>query len=834
MMCQLIHKLKNTSDLLRRHEKTAHNIDAPRRKRAHSTSGVTEHDLNRKAVKTIVDGNQGCARCQHYPLAEIKPSLDPPASLNGARRATTDGNVSFDSQDSTQTVPVYQQPIPPTQLAAGGVFQEVLQQPNGHEPNLVSLPIPTEQNFGPFDYPSLDPFELFSDSDNIFENVDFSSLFLPQGFALDTELQVASTSDAQDRLLPNGYPRTPQGRDAQSNEANTEPNSISRFGSPLPSVRPRRNEGKFVASRSEFLAKPIPVWKVTTADYADLKIRLSSLASVLPRDFTLPSKHTLSRYLEGCIKGLFAHMPNVHIPTWSVATSSSELLLSMAAIGAQFRFERHMAVKLFYAAKSAIMNQLQAIRDEQVVGVISRGHSFHSPNNGTSPRSSFHSNSRYNHPMDIGESPHTRQRLQTMQAIISLMVLGSWASRELVGEAIAFQSLLAELVRGDGLGPERRPAEETTGDSHVEAEWKRWIRAESLRRTKLMAFTFINLQSVAYNISPCMSTSEIRINTPASQEEWMATTPEAWSNARRLSKIPTTSFADAFRSLFQPGESGLNTPILPSSAIGNYALIFGILQTIFFLREGCATILPNRQDTRNLRPDDIESLSQALQNWQSRWENSPESNNDPQSSFGPVAFNSTALLRLAWIRVYSDLGPCRSLATRNPHLIVEAFKSCPPLHRQPGLTPALLHAAHALSVPVRLGIQYVAQTQTLSWSVQHSMANLEGCIFLSKWFEAVDSTLATTPLTSQEARIIHLIRSIVLESGFFCEDAFAPAVDERGWHRLIQHIGTAVASLWARVFSSTHVFELVSIIGTSLNMYARLLEDAHTPLDGYI
>jgi hypothetical protein len=700
----------------------------------------------------------------------------------------------------------------------------------------VSIPNPPDLVLPSFDYPSLDPFDLFADADNIFENVDFSSLFLPQGFALDTELQVENTSDPQDRHVVNSFRPTQQVRDLQpNNDSNTEQNSISRFGSPLPSVRPnKRNEGRLGPIRPEVLTKPPPPWKVSTPEYNGIKDKVSALTSVLPQGFLLPSKHTFSRYLEGCIKGLFEHMPYLHIPTWTICSSSLDLLLSMAAIGAQYRFEKHIAVQLFYAAKSAIMNQLRAIKDEKLVGILSRAPSLHGASSETSPQSSrdLQLNHNQNTPSERETSFYQKERLQTMQAIEILMVMGSWGPRELVGEAIAFQSLLAELVRQDGLGPESESNVESDVYGEGDRGWMRWIHAESLRRTKLMAYTFINLQSVAYNVSPCMLTSEIRFNTPASQEEWLATNVEAWTAVRSTSKIVTTSFAEAFRSLFQTSDSGTNTPILPSSAIGNYALIFAILQTIFFLREGSATI-PNRQDTRNLRPDDIESLSQALQNWQSRWENSPESNNDPQSSTGPVAFNSTALLRLAWIRLYSDLGPCRNLASRNPSVIVEAFKSCPPLPRHASLTPALLHAAHALSVPVRLGISYVSKTQTLSWSVQHSMANLEGCIFLSKWFETVASTLATAPLTSQELGIIHLIRCIVLESGFFREDAFAPAVDEHGWQRLIQHIATAVASLWAEVFSGTHVFEMVSTIGTSLNIYAKLLEDAHTPINGF-
>ena len=819
---------------MRRHEKTAHGIDAPRRKRAHSIAGATDYDVTRKAIKSGSEEAQACARCNYNPSNGIDSRLGLSQGHYPEQAATVQSNSPSDTRRYSSFSTSYQEPLVD---GSQGLFPSSIQQQEAQTSGHVSIPNPPDLVLPSFDYPSLDPFDLFADADNIFENVDFSSLFLPQGFALDSELQVDSTSDPQDRQIVNNFRPAQQTRDLQpTNESGTEQNSISRFGSPLPSVRPnKRNEGRLGPSRPEVLSKPPPAWKVSTPEYNSLKEKVFALSSVLPQGFVLPSKHTLSRYLEGCIKGLFEHMPYFHTPTWTICSTSLDLLLSMAAMGAQYRFEKHVAVRLFYAAKSAIMNQLRAIKDEKLVSILSRAPSLHGASNATSPQSSRDVPLTHNQstPSYGGTNIHQKERLQTMQAIEILMVLGSWGAQELVGEAIAFQSLLAELVRQDGLGPENESTIEFDVYGEGDRGWRRWIHAESLRRTKLMAYTFINLQSVAYNVSPCMLTSEIRFNTPASQEEWLANDIEAWATARRTSKIVTTSFSEAFRSLFQSSESGTNTPILPSSAIGNYALIFAILQTIFFLREGSATI-PNRQDTRNLRPDDIESLSQALQNWQSRWENSPESNNEPQSSTGPVAFNSTALLRLAWIRLYSDLGPCRNLASRNPAIIVEAFKSCPPLPRHPNLTPALLHAAHALSVPVRLGINYVSKTQTLSWSVQHSMANLEGCVFLSKWFETVASTLATAPLTSQELGIIHLIRCIVLESGFFREDAFAPAVDEHGWQRLIQHIATAVAALWAEVFSGSHVFEMVSTIGTSLNIYAKLLEDAHTPINGLV
>ncbi|KAK3682008.1 hypothetical protein LTR37_020668 [Vermiconidia calcicola] len=682
--------------------------------------------------------------------------------------------------------------------------------------------LPFNDEFTTPGYFGLDPFDLFGDGDAFLENVDFSSLFLPQGPGLDGASS-ADVYDVSNEQFRDNKPR--HVGSVQPNEGNPEQHSISRFGSPLPSIRPDQRANIVRPGRSSGTS---PCWKLSRADYCQIKQKLSPMSGILPNGFALPSRHTVSRYLEGCIKGLYEHMPFLHIPTWSAPSAAPDLFLAMASIGALFRFEGQAAISFFYAAKAAIAFQLRMSQDERVVGGLARAPSVYSRSDSSSPSTHFVHNPASAKLSSNGQN--AVDHLQTMQAILSLMVPGSWGPRQLVGEAIAFQSVLAELVREDGLSPDPVPPAEFTVHSANGDAWRKWIRTESLRRTKLFAYTFINLQSVAYNVVPCMLTSEIQINTPASQEEWKATTEDRWKQARRASRIAPTPFYAEFKALFQSSGSGTSTPSPPSSAIANYALIFAILQCVFLLREGRAT-LPTEDAANSLRLEDVESLSRALQNWQNRWENSPESTIEPQSSSGPVAFNSTALLRLAWIRLHSNLGPCRNLSSRHPSMIVAAFKSCPPLQRHSALTQAIVQAAHALSIPVRLGITFVARTQTLTWSVQHSLCNLECAIFLSKWFEAVASTLAATPLTAQEAGLIYMIRSIVQETDFFRDKALEAPVDVPGWQRLLQHLATAVVTLWAEIFSGTHVFDMVSTIGNSLDIYAKLLDDAHTPIN---
>lgn len=800
---------------MKRHERSAHNLDSAKRKRSSvSNEGVRSEDVRIQFPKLTHESSKvrwtpepspgrvnETDQSQSRSLQHEESSEDPTNTACAGLNDVTNGE--------TRTLSTLGQ----DQRSKGDAVGN--QATQAHH---LSVPeFPHNDEFTTPGFFGLDPFDLFGDGDAFLENVDFSSLFLPQGPGLDGALS-ADVYDVSNEQFRDNKPR--HVGSVQPNEGNPEQHSISRFGSPLPSIRADERANTVRPGRSSGRS---PCWKLSRADYCQVKQKLSPMSGILPNGFALPSRHTVSRYLEGCIKGLYEHMPFLHIPTWSAPSAAPDLFLAMASIGALFRFEGQAAISLFYAAKTAIAFQLRMSQDERVAREFARAPSVYSCSDSTSPSTHFGHNPASTKLSSNGQN--AVDRLQTMQAILSLMVPGSWGPRQLVGEAIAFQSVLAELVREDGLSAESESSAEMTVHS-----WLKWIRTESLRRTKLFAYTFINLQSVAYNVVPCMLTSEIQINTPASQEEWKATTEARWKQARQDSRITPTPFYAEFRALFQSSLSGTSTPSPPSSAITNYALIFAILQCIFLLREGRAT-LPTEDAVNSLRLEDIESLGRALQNWQNRWENSPESTIEPQSSSGPVAFNSTALLRLAWIRLHSNLGPCRNLSSRDPSLIVAAFKSCPPLQRHSGLTLAIVQAAHALSIPVRLGITFVARTQTLTWSVQHSLCNLECAIFLSKWFEAVALTLAVTPLTTQEAGLIYMIRSIVQETGFFRSKGLEAPVDVPGWQRLLQHLATAVATLWAEVFSGTHVFDMVSTIGNSLSIYAKLLDDAHTPIN---
>jgi hypothetical protein len=80
-------------------------------------------------------------------------------------------------------------------------------------------------------------------------------------------------------------------------------------------------------------------------------------------------------------------------------------------------------------------------------------------------------------------------------------------------------------------------------------------------------------------------------------------------------------------------------------------------------------------------------------------------------------------------------------------------------------------------------------------------------------------------LTSDERRLLEMVRSMLDETEFAVSfNDGGGTVDERV---KIKQLGSAVVRLWAETFKGTHVFEIVKVIGSSLEIYADLLEKAN-------
>lgn len=571
--------------------------------------------------------------------------------------------------------------------------------------------------------------------------------------------------------------------------------SLSRFGSRFPSLQPE--------DMTENGTRRRPFADVSHNDRQKLIEMLEEFSDVIPSDFKLPTRLALCRYITAYINGFHEHMPFLHIPTMSVQDCSIELTLALAAVGAQYTFEGEKGVELFNVSRSIATQRIRR-RDSRLV---------ERHRNAESDRSQSHDfetasrNGSITGPLGLPSEPDTtvarEELIQTAQALLLLMALCTWAKhKEILREALAIQSVLATLIRDDGLQLE--PLSE-------DLPWIDWIQRESIKRTKFIVYGFSNLHCIVYNIPPFMLTSEVKLTLPCSTAEFKAPTEALWREARKKS-APEIRFQDALKQLFS--KNGREVTQMNSSS-GNYALVHALIQHIFFLRQVARCRFDGPGD---LSTDDIASLETALRNWQVGWRHNSESSLDPSSPDGPVAFNSTALLRLAYIRLYVDTAG-RDLETRDPELIANAFRAGPAIKRSPKITRAVLHSAQALSIPIKVGYRLVAKTQSFIWSIQHSLCTLECAYLMSKWLEALTMPAPDPPLTEDEGRLLAIIKNMLDETEF----AVPPHVLS-GSPSYIKHLNAGVLRVWAMIFRGSQTWAIVDVIGSALNMYADMLE----------
>lgn len=608
--------------------------------------------------------------------------------------------------------------------------------------------------------------------------------------------------------------------------------SFSNFGSRLPSLQPEPND---TDDRIGFTDEgPRAAWDISNVDRQVFLSKLDEFAYILPKGFVPPSRHALSRFFAGYINGLNEHLPFIHVPTLSVARCSPELTLALAAAGSHYRFENNRGIELFHASKAILLERLRR-RDSKQVACPTWN--FYSPGSGfptTNSRGSSiisnhaHATSPYQQqqqqqqqqitgqPMDYtgyNNSDDSDAHMEVIRTFLLLTVFASWEKHpELLREILSLQSTLARLVREHGLEEPFPSTEPST--------WEEWIRGEGNRRTKHVVYCFFNLHSIMYNIPPLLLNSELHLNMPCSPDVWKATNAAQWRRAYRARSGTEVSFQEAFARLFL--KSGISNSSAPISPLGNYILIHALIQQIFFARQLCLSA-PAMQGT-SLRQEDLSILDHSLSSWKALWKRTPESSIDPQNPAGPIAFTSTALLGLAYIRLHVDMGPCRRLITQDPIQIARALNESPLILRSPRLIMALLHSSHALSIPVRLGIDFVARTHSFFWSIQHSLCSLECAFLLSRWLLSIPATQAEQRLTDHERKLLLWIKSMMDETDMAVDPPGAPDVEFLANPYKARQLSVAIVRVWARTFKGNTSWAIVDLVGLSLDAYADILE----------
>ncbi|KIW39413.1 uncharacterized protein PV06_09184 [Exophiala oligosperma] len=496
----------------------------------------------------------------------------------------------------------------------------------------------------------------------------------------------------------------------------------------------------------------------------------------------LPSRQSISRYIAAYFRGFHEHLPFLHAPTINLHDTRPHLVVAIAMIGAQYCLDVKSMVSLFSLAKLMVQK-----------GIDIRRQAFAS--NERAPPESGRTNAD-------GTSDSNDEAIQSCQTLLLLMIAATWgAPKTTLKEDMNLQSILAAYIREEGLL--------RIDDTVKHNSWHDWIRAEGVKRTVLITFCFFNFHTILYNVPPPILNAEIHMVLPCCEEEWRCSTATSWAEEHAKGKNTHPEFGVAYKSLFHPAAyEGLKT----CSSLGVYILITAIVQHIYVIRQLSKHTLFDHTTTI---PSEIDTLHQALRRWQEIWEMDPHRSLGPNNPNGPLPFNSTALLRMAYVRLGMDIGSSFTMSSRNPQQIAFEMLHSPPVPRNRHSTRAALHAAHTLNTPVKIGLKLVAKTQALTWSLQHSLSYLESAFLLSKWLDNIMRSLENPPLDEAEQQVLSYVQGIFHEAVDNDDEETTPCINPQ--------MSISLIRIWAQLILEEGIWPIVNMVGKTLALYADLL-----------
>jgi hypothetical protein len=417
---------------------------------------------------------------------------------------------------------------------------------------------------------------------------------------------------------------------------------------------------------------------------ADLKERLS------PADIPveIPSSQSLQRFLGQFFKGFNSHLPIFHIPSFNVARVPSPLLLAMCSIGALFHLERNTAARLRELAHEAL---------------------------------------HLTHLKRSNRSPAEARPLWEVQCKLLIIAEAAFGG-DCAGVSWALENI-GIFHREYSL---RRTALCSTTASPDSVSWTAWIERESSKRLLYGIFIVSSLLTIAYNVSPCVSTTDdLKIEMPEGEQVWTAPDEERWRQAMTTrSSVTGLDISQALTQLIFGKEFNLGSESR-WPAFATTIIMHAVNIHMWHVTQCTQSFMNFAVDPK------MEEQMKALCTTQTeeslaRCHRVLTRDGLPEAGFtwddveGPLVFNGLALLRSCYVRAFTGSGTFNRtmLFSNNDDDIIRAAKDYVQIHqvRTPFLTRAVGQVFTGLLTPFRAGHLLVRKTAAFTWSIEHAIA----------------------------------------------------------------------------------------------------------------
>jgi len=307
----------------------------------------------------------------------------------------------------------------------------------------------------------------------------------------------------------------------------------------------------------------------------------------------------------------------------------------------------------------------------------------------------------------------------------------------------------------------------------------------------------MNLITIAYDV-PSLVRLESEYGVPCHEDQWCARTKEEWDEVTRILPAGQWESGPAILKILTDDKLPIPQQV---SMFGCHIIISSLVQEIILFRKSTIQFGADADAERATRRFHI-----ALKRWQSMWESQPRAALSPNSPHGPMLFNSTALLRIAYVRLASDYSFLRGRfaleSSDSAAMIGRAIQSMGLPPRNDITTRAALHSCLALKVPTNLGLKLVARTSFWVWSVQHAVCYFECALLLGSWLQMM--VLCSDDLSDLEWKVVELLQRLLefpqCERSGETLRSMAPAV-LRKWSQLLDTKETTVWNIIPRLSS---------------------------------
>ncbi|OCL08029.1 hypothetical protein AOQ84DRAFT_389133 [Glonium stellatum] len=448
----------------------------------------------------------------------------------------------------------------------------------------------------------------------------------------------------------------------------------------------------------------------------------------------LPTIKELQKFFTSYLDCFHRHLPVIHFPSLKIANTPSPLIFAICSIGALYRLDRRRAKNLYDLADIACSNSLNASR---AAGAAS-----------------------------AGPGP-----LWVVQAKMLLSIYGIFSGKSAVVKATI-----------EGLGffaidyRIRRASLVSNTKSDARLTWEEWIREESSKRLLCGMFIVSNLISVTYGLAPGLShTQDLVFEMPDEEKLWDARSADQWQELIKAQvSVRQRTIRDAMVNMIfgnqndqdsQPYHVSGFTTLMIMHAVNIY--MWNVLQFSQTFTRCAFDMMANESLKGMLLSTASSALARchhALTHVRSEEDHLGSTWDDAE---GPLMFNCQALLRIAYIRLFTHASSFDrlTLLTDNPEEIASSVTTYVAAiqERSPLLTKAALKAHEGFLTPVKIGHLLVRKTAALSWSVEHAVAGWDAALFLTKWIHTVEVQAPTYPPDEQESQIVEQLKELLTE-----------------------------------------------------------------------